>query len=220
MQRNQRRVAVFSAVFVLFPMVLFSQVDSGVVQASNGQSLPPGQQSVSMQDSGPNSGDVGQLVKDKMFLRGATEAGIAHVKFSQLALEKSSSDDVKSFAQTMVDDHTKLNQDLARVADSMGITLPKRMNKEDEAQYAKLQSLSGNDFDTAYLTLMVKEHHRSMRVFRMEANTVNDPSLRDAVGDGEHVIHGHLVMVNKLAREKGIPMPEHKHAPPPPAPQP
>lgn len=215
MQCIQRRVAVFSAVIVFFPVVLFAQMDSGVMQASNGQSLPPGQQPASMQDSGPNAGDVGQSVKDRMFLRGATEAGIADVKFSQLAMEKTSSDDVKTFAQTMVDDHTRLNQNLARVADSMGITLPKHMNKEDEARYAKLQSLSGTDFDTAYLTLMVKDHHRAMRVFRMEANTVNDPSLRDAVGDGEHVIHGHLVMVNKLAREKGIPMPEHKQGPPP-----
>ena len=215
----QRRVAVFSAAFVLLPMVLFSQMENTAMQASNGQTPSPGQQSASMQDSGPNAGDVGQLVKDKMFLRGTAEAGIANVKFSQLAMEKSPSDDVKSFAQTMVDDHTKLNQSLARVADSMGITLPKHMNKEDEAEYSKLQALSGSDFDAAYLTLMVKEHHRAMRVFRMEANTVNDPSLRDAVGDGEHVIHGHLVMVNKLAREKGVPMPEHEHkrtTPPPP----
>ena len=213
-------LVMLGAVACLFPAVVFAQMDSTAMQVS--QANLPGQQSPSMQDSGPNAGDVGQVIKDKMFLRGATEAGIAEVKFGQLALEKSPSDDVKTFAQTMVDDHTKLNEDLARVADAMGVTLPKEMNKADQAEYNKLQSLSGSDFDNAYLTLMVKGHHRAMREFRMEANTVNDTALRETVNNGEHVIHGHLVTVNKLAREKGIPMPGHsgKPAPPPPPPPP
>ena len=109
--------------------------------------------------------------------------------------------------------------DLGRVADSMGIMVPKEMNKDDRAEYDKLQALSGADFDTAYLTLMVKGHHRAMREFRMEANTVNDDSLRDVVKDGEHVIHRHLEAANKLAREKGVPMPE-RHGPPKPPPPP
>lgn len=220
MSCTRKRMAVFGAVLVLLPVVLFGQMEDVALQTSNGQAIPPGQQSASMEDSAPNSGDVGQPIKDKMFLRRVTEAGIADVKFSQLALEKSLSEDVKSFAQKMIDDHTRLNDGLARIADSLGITLPKHMDKANEAEYSKLQALTGSDFDTAYLTLMVKDHHRALRIFRMEANTVNDPSLREAVGDGEHVIHGHLVMVNKLAREKGVPMPEHKHAPPPSTPQP
>jgi putative membrane protein len=101
----------------------------------------------------------------------------------------------------------------------MGIMVPKEMNKADRAEYDKLQALSGADFDTAFLTLMVKGHHRAMREFRMEANTVTDPALRDAVGEGEHVIHRHLETANKLAREKGVPMPEH-HAKPSPTPAP
>lgn len=220
MRCTRRRMAVFGAVLVLLPAVLLAQMENTAMQTSNGQALPPGQQSAATPDSGPNSGDVGQSIKDRMFLRRATEAGIADVKFSQLALEKSLSDDVKSFAQKMIDDHARLNENLARVADQMGFTLPKQMNKTNEAEYSKLQALTGSDFDTAYLALMVKDHHRAMRIFRLESNTVNDPSLREAVADGEHIIHGHLVTVNKLAREKGVPMPEHKHAPPPPATQP
>lgn len=210
-------LVMLGAVACLSSAVAFAQMDSTAMQVS--QTTPSGQQP-SMQDSGPNAGDVGQVVKDKMFLRGAAEAGIAEVKFGQLAMEKSPSDDVKTFAQSMVDDHTKLNEDLARVADAMGITLPKAMNKADQAEYDKLQALSGDAFDTAYLTLMVKGHHRAMREFRMEANTVNDTALKETVNNGEHVIHGHLVTANKLAREKGVSMPGHGGKPAPPAPPP
>ena len=90
----------------------------------------------------------------------------------------------------------------------MGIRLPKEMNKDDQAEYEKLKALSGSDFETAYLTLMLKGHHQAMRNFRVEANSATDEQLKDVVTKGEHVIHEHLVMVNKLAREKGIPMPD------------
>lgn len=74
--------------------------------------------------------------------------------------------------------------------------------------------------DSAYLALMVRDHHREMREFRMESNTVNDATLRDAVDSGKRTIHEHLVEVNKLAHERGVPMPEHVRTAEPPAPPP
>lgn len=210
----------------LFPAAAFCQMDSSAILISSAQTNQPGQPASeqitppSEQDSGQNSAESRQVVRDRMFLRGAAESGIAVVKFSQLALERSPSDDVKVFARTIVDDHTKLNADLGRVADSLGVMLPKEMNKADKAEYGKLQGLSGSDFDNAYLALMVRDHHRAMREFRMESNTVNDATLRDAVDSGKHTIHEHLVEVNKLAREKNVPLSEHVSKPEPPAPPP
>ena len=134
-----RTILLGTAIFS--PALLFAQFDP---PASQTQPNRPGQQAPStpsMQDSGPNSGDVGQIMQDKMFLRSAAEGGIAEVKLGQLAAQKGSSDDVKAFGQKMVDDHTKLNLDIARIADSMGVMLPKSMNKEDQAEYDKLNAL-------------------------------------------------------------------------------
>ncbi len=163
-----------------------------------------------MQDSGPNTGDVGQNMKDKMFLRKAAGGGLAEVQLGQLAAQKAGSDDVKALGQRMVDDHTKLNNDMAPIADSMGVRLPKSMSKENQAEYEKLNGLSGNDFDMEYLSFMVKAHHQDLREFRNEAAGTNDPTLHDAVEKGENVIHEHMVMVDKLAREKGVPMPKNR----------
>ena len=107
----------------------------------------------------------------------------------------------------MVDDHTKLNLEMAHVADSMGVMLPKSMNKDDQAEYEKLNALSGNDFDMEYLTFMVKDHHKDLHEFRMEAASPTDPALHEAVVKAQSIIHDHTVMVDKLAREKGVPMP-------------
>jgi putative membrane protein len=92
------------------------------------------------------------------------------------------------------------------------------MNKEDQAEYDKLNGLSGNDFDMEYLSFMVKDHYKDLHEFRMEAASRADPTLRDEVVKAEGVIHDHTVMVDKLARAKGIPIPAHGGHKPTPAP--
>jgi putative membrane protein len=203
------------------PALLFAQFDPAAVPASQTQPNQPGKvlpSTTSMQDAGPNSGDLGQVMQDKMFLRKAAEGGIAEVKLGQLAAQKGSTDEVKAFGQKMVDDHTKMNLEMARVADSMGVMLPKSMNKEDQAEYEKLNALSGNDFDMEYLSFMVKDHHKDLHEFRMEAASPTDPTLHDAVVKAQSIIHDHTVMVDKLARAKGIPVPAHGGNKPAPAP--
>src|ERR1700727_776792 len=130
--------AIFFGPVILFPSLLSAQFDPTSVLMSQAQPIRSPQQTQSTpsaQDSGPNAGDVGQIMQDKMFLRKAAEGGIAEVKLGQLAAQKGSSDEVKTFGQKMVDDHTKLNLEMAHVADSMGVMLPKSMNKEDQAEY-------------------------------------------------------------------------------------
>lgn len=204
---------------VLSPVTLFAQFDPmpPASQTQPGRTpQPPG--TPSAQDSGPNSGDVGQIMEEKMFLRKAAEGGIAEVKLGQLAADKGSSEEVKAFGQKMVDDHTQLNNDMAQVADTLGVLLPKSMSKEDEAEYNKLKGLSGADFDTEYLTFMVKDHHQDLHEFRLEAASRTDPALHDVVVKAEGVIHDHTVTVDKLARARGIPVPAHgKHPAPAPS---
>jgi putative membrane protein len=206
---------------MMSPTLLLAQFDPMAVPASQTQANRPQQQTpstTSMQDSAPNSGDVGQIMQDKMFLRKAAEGGLAEVKLGQLAAQKGSGDEIKTFGQKMVDDHTQLNLEMAHVADSLGVMLPKSMNKEDQAEYDKLNALSGNEFDMEYLSFMVKDHHKDLHEFRMEAASPTDPALHDAVVKAENIIHDHTVMVDKLARAKGVPMPAHGANRPAPAP--
>jgi putative membrane protein len=160
----------------------------------------------SVQDSN-TGGDTIQNMRDKTFVRKASEGGLAEVQLGKLASEKGASDEVKSFGQKMVDDHTKLNEKMAPVADSMGVMAPKHLNKEDQSEYDKLSALSGDAFDKEYIAFMVKDHHADLREFRIEANNTTDASLKQVVTEGAQVIHDHMVMIDKIARSKGIATP-------------
>jgi putative membrane protein len=107
----------------------------------------------------------------------------------------------------MVDDHTRLNNDMSTIAHSNGVSLSKKLSKAAQAEYDKLSALSGEAFDKEYITYMVKDHHADLREFRTEATSTTDPELKAAVDKGAQVIHEHMVHVDKLARDKGIAMP-------------
>jgi putative membrane protein len=162
-----------------------------------------------MQESTGLSSDPTEALKDRMFLRKAAAGGMAEVQLGQLATQKAGAQDVKDFGQKMVTDHTALNNEMAPIADSMGVPLPKKLSKEDQAEYDKLNALSGDDFDKEYVSFMVKDHHQDLREFRTEAVSASDPTLRAAVDKGSKVIYEHMTMIDKMARDKGIATPGH-----------
>jgi len=159
-----------------------------------------------MRDTLGAPGETGQQMQDKLFVQKATEGGIAQVQFGKLALQKGSPE-VKEFAQKMIDDHTALNKEMANVADSIGTMLPRKMSKDDQAEYNKLNGLSGDEFDKEYILYIAKGHREDMRNFRMEVSVAADPELQAEVAKAAMTIREHLMMLTKLAKDKGVELP-------------
>jgi putative membrane protein len=164
-------------------------------------------------------GLTGRQMADKEFLRTATLEGIADVKLGQLAGEKGSPA-VKTFAQKIVADHETMNKDLAKVADSLGVMLPGKMSKDDQAEYDKLNGLSGKNFDTEYLTFILKAHWTKLHDFYMEASVAADPGLAAEVVKDMQTMRGHLGMINQVASQEGITLPPRPPRPANPAAEP
>src|SRR5690606_17279976 len=62
--------------------------------------------------------------EDKNFIKRAAEAGHLEVEASKLAEEKSESEEVKSFAQSMIKDHTDANLELETISKKKGVAPP------------------------------------------------------------------------------------------------
>src|SRR5471032_997865 len=58
------------------------------------------------------------------FVDNAAAGGIAEIETSKLALEKSASADIKAFANMMITDHSKANDELASIAQAHDIKVP------------------------------------------------------------------------------------------------
>jgi len=201
------RIILLGAATALYPIALFAQSDTMPPPTSNTTPNLPSQNRSPVQESTGMSSDPVDAIKDKMFLRKAASGGLAEVQLGQLATQKGGAQDVKDFGQTMVTDHTELNGEMAPIADSLGVMLPKKLTKEDQAEYEKLNGMSGDDFDKEYVSFMVKDHHQDLREFRTEAADTSDAALKNAADRGVKVIYAHMTMIDKMAREKGISTP-------------
>jgi putative membrane protein len=143
---------------------------------------------------------------DRMFVSKAMQGSVAEVQLAQLTLQKSSNDQVKQFAQRMIDDHTKLNEQMKPVAQQLGVTPPDQVSKNDRKTMAKLQALSGSAYDQAYIKDMVKDHKQDLSQFQMEASSGQDQTAKDAANQGSKVIAQHLQMAQQLAKDQNVSM--------------
>jgi putative membrane protein len=143
---------------------------------------------------------------DRMFVSKAMQGSMAEVQLAQLTLQKSSNDQVKQFAQRMIDDHTKLNEQMKPVAEQVGVTAPDQISKNDRKTIAKLQGLSGSAYDQAYIKDMVKDHKQDLSQFQTEASSGQDQTVKDAANQGSKVIAQHLQMAQQLAKDQNVPM--------------
>jgi putative membrane protein len=142
---------------------------------------------------------------DKMFVSKAMQGSLAEVQLGQMTLQKSNNAQVKEFAQRMIDDHTKLNEQMKPVAQQLGVTVPDQISKGDRKTIAKLQALSGSAYDQAYIKDMVKDHKQDLNEFQMEASSGQDQTAKDAANQGSKVIAQHLQMAQQMAKDQNVP---------------
>jgi putative membrane protein len=143
---------------------------------------------------------------DRVFVKKAMQGSMAEVQLGQLTLQKSENEQVKQFAQRMIDDHTKLNEQMKPVAQQVGVDVPAQVSKKDRAVIAKMQGLSGAAYDQAYIKDMVKDHKQDLSDFQMEASSGQDQTVKDAASQGSKVIAGHLQMAQQMAKDQNVAM--------------
>lgn len=138
---------------------------------------------------------------DTKFAMMAAQGGMAEVKLGQLAATKGQNADVKAFGQKMVDDHTKANDQLTSIAQGEGLTLPSTLDPKDQAMYDKLSGMSGAAFDKAYMTDMVKDHEKDIKDFQKEANSGQDPKIKDFASTTLPTLQTHLQMAQQAQQK-------------------
>jgi putative membrane protein len=211
-------VYVLGVVTVLAPGAAMAQVPatSGATQTTGSAQNPqnPSAPAVASANASPFATDLSasgaggtdaQLMRDKIFVRKATDRLYAEQQFGQLAVQKASNEEVKKFGERLVKDHPMLDTGLQPAQDKMGIHTPAKLGKGGQAEYDKLNGLSGADFDKEFLIVMVKNHVKELDEFKAEEESTNDPALKDVASKGERVVYYHLRYANKLAAANGVP---------------
>jgi putative membrane protein len=150
-----------------------------------------------MKGSTNNAASVAAGATPTTFVKAAAQDGMTEVELGKLALSKSSNDDVKQFAQKMVQDHGQADQQLTALAKSKGLTVPAKLDAQHEAMVKMLSAKSGAAFDSAYSDHMAKGHTKAVALFE-SASQSSDADLAAFAKQTLPTLQQHEQLANNL----------------------
>jgi putative membrane protein len=131
-------------------------------------------------------------------VKDAAAGGMAEVALGKLVADKGSNAKVKDFAQRMVTDHGKANDELKGLAAKKNIVLPSAMSAKHQATFDRLSKLSGAALDRAYVADMLADHQKDVAAFRKEAQMGKDEDIKAWAKSTLPTLEEHLKLVRAL----------------------
>jgi len=137
--------------------------------------------------------------KDSSFLKDAAEANNAEVEASRIAVAQSANGDVKSFAQSMIDDHASAQGELKTLADQKGVKVSDTASLTKQAEIKILSKRKDASFDRHYAEAIgVKAHEDTIKLFRKEAEKGDDPDVKAWAAKTLPALTHHLELAQNL----------------------
>jgi putative membrane protein len=136
---------------------------------------------------------------DKKMMTDLAHANISEIAAAKLAQSKTQNEEVKNFAQRMIDDHTKAQQALESLAQSKGVTLPKEPDTKHKATAKMLEALSGDTFDHRYIAEGgISDHKKTIKLLEKIQNKATDSDLKALASKTLPTVEEHLKMAQQI----------------------
>jgi putative membrane protein len=132
------------------------------------------------------------------FLTEAASGGLAEVELGKMASSKAQNAEVKKFAQMMVTDHSKANDELKSLASKKSITLPSAPTGEHQSKIQKLEGMSGADFDKAYVDDMLEDHEKDVAEFEKQSQSNPDADVKEFASKTLPTLRKHLESIKAI----------------------
>jgi putative membrane protein len=167
--------------------------------------LQGGQQTDTAGTGSTAEGTVSKDLQERLQKLHATNQ--AEVQMGQMGAQTAQSDQVKEFAQKMVDTHQQSDQKLQQMAQQLGVQLTGKEfeseQKNAEKAMQKVHGKSGSDFDKALMSQMVKDHEKAAKdtsKAATEARQQKQTELASFLEQTHQGIQGHLEEAKQLEK--------------------
>jgi putative membrane protein len=138
-------------------------------------------------------------VSDALFAQAAAAGGLAEVTISEIGLKRATDPELKKFSQQMVDEHSKMNQDLTTLASQKRIALPRALDVRSQFCAQALQGESRESFDRCYAKAQLTAHMEAVATFEAESERGQDANMKALAAKALPNIREHLRMIKPIA---------------------
>jgi len=143
------------------------------------------------------------------FMTKLMQAYLAELDMAGTALQKSSNNDVRDYANMIRSDDSSALDDLADLMKAKNVPAPRTLTGEAQKDIMRMNRLTGPDFDREFINLMVTDHQWAVEVFRDMQTGAQNPDVRKYVEDRLPNLEMHLdkgqQLQSKLFNARGEP---------------
>lgn len=130
---------------------------------------------------------------DQKLMMEVAMGGMMQLEVSRVAAQKASTEDGRLMAEAEVEEQTGLSAKLKEIASAKGATLPAGPDAKTKQLLAKMQNLSGAEFDRTYLRESgVKGHEMLDKTMGRVESRAADPSLKALAAAAHPLVRTHL----------------------------
>ena len=141
------------------------------------------------------------------FLARVAQDGMLEREAGRLALERSGSPEVRSFAAANLRDRARLTDELNVLAVTKGIELPSPASAEGQMRVGKLWGTTGHEFDAQYVKRVgIEANKASIALFGRAARELDDAAVKDFVAKNLPTLRQHLETGERLLQDVEQPM--------------
>lgn len=164
-----------------------------------GQPLQPGQvqpqQSQGTTQQHQNQGQEG----DDHFVVKAGEIDLAEINIGRLAQQRSSRQDIRQFANQLVQDHSQHLTMLNQVANRNNLRGAERMDQDHQQLFQKLASMQGQEFDREFIHKMVEGHKKAIGLYEHASQNCKNAELKNLATQTLATLRQHEQTARQLA---------------------
>lgn len=164
---------------------------------------------------GDTAGQQQPALSDTQVLAKLHAANQMEMEAGGLAASRGQSGKVKRYGEQLIKDHRQADNTVMAFAKRKGIDLPgvpsmpaKESGESDKqgddqsmsSSMARLRTLSGAEFDRAFLTQMVSDHDDALRMVRNARSQTQDSEMRALLNKLAPVLQQHRDLAQRLLR--------------------
>jgi len=137
----------------------------------------------------------------KDFAKEAATGGMMEVELGNIAMKNSATQQVKDFGKMMVDDHTKLNNQLKDLATKKNVDLPTTVTNDQQKEIDKLSKKTGANFDKDYVDIMIDDHKKDISAFKKAGDKLSDSDFKTFIMNALPTLQKHLDAIQSIKKK-------------------
>ena len=137
----------------------------------------------------------------KKFSKGAAQGGMMEVQLGNIAMKNGGTQAIKDFGKMMVDDHTKINDQLKDLASKKNVDLPAAVSDDQQKDIDKLSKETGKQFDKDYVSMMIKDHKADIDAFKKNEQKISDADYKNFISNALPTLQKHLNAIEAINKK-------------------